>query len=128
PVPLGTDTCTSSTVRVTSSLDMSLTGHSRMRMAIAWCHDPLKRRLAFERTAALLDVCDELVAPVLEIAGDGIDGEVAERAERLAEDAVAHRVEQIEVSELCMARLDLLEQLNHPARSFATRRALAARL
>ena len=70
--------------------------------------DALERRLAPERAAALLDVRDELVAPVLQEACDGIDREVAERAQGLAEDAVADRVEQVDVGELSVTGLQPL--------------------
>src|SRR5689334_4078861 len=95
---------------------------------VEWRDDPLERRLAAVRAAALLDVGDELAPPLLQVARDRVYGEVAERAERAAEDARADVVEQVEIGELRLARLDLLEQLHHPTRAFAARRALAARL
>src|SRR5438067_13898573 len=97
-------------------------------MEIARRDDPLDRRLALERAAALVDVRLELRAPVLEIALHRIHGEVAERAQGLAQDAPADGVEQVELGELGIAGLDALEELHHPARPFAARRAFAARL
>src|SRR5580765_4304330 len=99
-----------------------------MRVLIRRRDDSLDRRLAAERTAALLDVRLELGAELAEIALHGIDGEVAERAERPSEDAVADALEQVEIRELTAAVLDLLEDLNEPARALPTRRALPARL
>src|SRR5690349_834441 len=116
PVPFGTETSTSSMVNVTSSLAMSPSSHSRKRMAVARRDDALERRFAVERAASLLDVRDELVAPVPDVARDRIHREVAERAERLAEDAVADGVQQVDVAELGRARLEALEQLHHPPR------------
>src|SRR4029079_11404463 len=90
--------------------------------------DALDRRLAAERATSAVDMGAELVRPVPHVARDGVDGEVAERAERAAEDPPTDRLEQVEVAVVGLPRLDLLEQLNHPARSLAARRALAARL
>src|SRR5213082_4258564 len=99
-----------------------------MRVPVGRREDPLERRRAAERAAALFDVSDELAAPLVEVARDGVDGELAERAEDLAEDVVADRVEQLEVCVRRGAVLDRLEDLHHPARPDAARRALAARL
>src|SRR5207237_9871780 len=90
--------------------------------------DAFDRRLAAERAAALLDVRYELLPVLVHVARDRIDGEVAESAERLAEHAVAHVAQQVEIGALCPARLDLLEQADHPPRPLAARRALPARL
>src|SRR3954468_22187480 len=97
-------------------------------MLVGRREDPFKGRLAAVRAAAVLDVGDELLAPLLQVARDRVDGEVAERAERLAEDPRADRLEQLDVRELAVAALELLQDLHHPARSLAARRALAARL
>src|SRR3954447_3204893 len=97
-------------------------------MLVGRREDPLERRRAAERAAALLDVRGELVAPLVQVAIDRIDGELAERTEDLPEDVVADRVEQLEVGVRRGAVLDRLEDLHHPACSDAARRALAARL
>src|SRR6266446_969427 len=97
-------------------------------MGIARRDDAFERRLAVVGTATLLDMRDELVAPLLDVARDWIDGEVAERAQRLPEDARADRLQQLDVSQLAVAALELLEQLHHPARALAARRAFPARL
>ena len=59
-----------------------------MGVRVARRDDALERRLALERAPAALDVRLELGAPVLQEAPHGIDGEVAERAERPPEDPV----------------------------------------
>ena len=51
--------------------------------------DPLDRRVAAERTAGLVDVRLELSAELSHVARHRVHREVAERAQRLAEDAVA---------------------------------------
>src|SRR5436305_6333674 len=98
-----------------------------MRVLVGRREDSFERRLAAVRAAAVLDVGDELVAPLLQVARDRVDGEVAERAERLAEDSGADRLQQLDVRELSVAALQLLQDLHHPARPLAARRALAAR-
>src|SRR5580765_8041584 len=99
-----------------------------MGVLIGGRDDSLDRRLAAERTAALLDVRLELGAELAEVALHGIDREVAEGAERPPEDAVADALEQVEIRELAAPVLDPLEDLDEPARAFPARRALAARL
>src|SRR5512132_1458486 len=95
---------------------------------VAGREDPLDRGLAAERTAGQRDVLLELGAELAQVALDGVDGEVSERAQRAAEDARADVVEQVEVRVLAPAVLDLLEDPHEPARSLAARRALPARL
>src|SRR4029077_7988383 len=90
--------------------------------------DSLQRRLAAERTAALLDVGDPLVVPLVEVALHRPHGEIAERAKRLALDPVADLPQQVEVVGLTVAALDLLEDLYQPARPLAAGRALPAGL
>src|SRR5438128_4167221 len=99
-----------------------------VRVLVDRREDALDRRLAAERTAALVHVRLELGAEFTHVARHGIDGEVPERAERLAEHAVAHAFEEVEVGVLGAALLDLRQQLYHPARPLAARRAFSARL
>src|SRR5436309_698662 len=99
-----------------------------MVMRIGGRDDAGERGLAVEGAAAFLDVRDELLAPVLEVARDRIDGEVAQRTERAPENLAANRLEQLDVALLPMTVFDPLQDLHHPARALATRRALAARL
>src|SRR6186997_2967684 len=99
-----------------------------MGVLIGGSDDSLDRRVAGEGTAALLDVRLELGAELAEIALHGIDGEVAERAQRPPEDPRADALEQVEIRELAAAVFDPLEDLNEPARALPARRALAARL
>src|SRR5579862_967308 len=98
-----------------------------MGVRVARGDDALERRLAAERTAALLEVRLELVAPMLQVALHRVDRKVAERAERAAEDTLADVREQVDVAGRRGTVLDSLEELQHPARSLAARRALAAR-
>src|SRR5580765_8929174 len=91
-------------------------------------HDSFDRRLAAVGTLALVDVRLELGAVLVDVAPDRPDGEVAERAQRPALDAIAHVAQQIEVRMRRATRLYLLEQADHPARPLAARRALPARL
>src|SRR4029078_6447166 len=105
-----------------------------MRVLVGRREDALERRLAAVGAAALLDVGDELLAPLLQVARDRGDGEIAQRAETLgagtragvdaeaagradllAEAPRADRLEQLDVGELAVAPLELLEDLHHPA-------------
>src|SRR3954453_7124690 len=90
--------------------------------------DSLDRRPAGEGAAALVDVRLELAAELAQVALHRIDGEVAERAQRPPQDARADALDQVEIRVLATAVLDLLQELDEPARALATRRALAARL
>src|SRR5258707_9140856 len=90
--------------------------------------DVVERRGATERAAALLDVRDELVAELRDVAGDDDRVRVAERAEALAVDPVADVEQQVEVALRRAAVLELAQDRRQPARAFAARRALAARL
>src|SRR3954451_634163 len=90
--------------------------------------DVLERRLAAERTAAVVDVLLELLAESVHVARDRHRRRVAERAEALAEDAVADVEQQVEVALLRAPVLERVEDLHHPPRADAARRALAARL
>ena len=60
-------------------------------------HDPFDRGLAAVRAAALVDVRLELGAVLVDVAPHRPDGEVAERAQRPALDAIADVSQQIEV-------------------------------
>src|SRR5260221_5458078 len=90
--------------------------------------DVVERRGATERAAALLDVRDELVAELRDVRRDDDRVGVAERAEALAVDPVAHVEEEVEVALRRPAVFELAEDRGEPARSLAARRALAARL
>src|SRR5215218_9334408 len=90
--------------------------------------DALDRGLAAEGARALLDVRRELVVVLVQVARDGIDGEVPESAKRLPEDAVADVEQQVEIGQLGATLFDLRQQLDEPSRPLAARRALAARL
>ena len=79
-------------------------------------------------TARTVEVRLELVAVVAKVARHRVHGEVSERAERLAEHAVAHVVEKREVADARPPVLELRQELDEPARPDATRRALPARL
>src|SRR4051794_1461531 len=59
--------------------------------------DALERRLG-ERAAAAVEVRDELVAELVDVASDCHRGRVAERAQALAVDAVADRQQQVELA------------------------------
>ena len=78
--------------------------------------------------AAVVDVRLELVAELVDVARDRDRVRVSERAEALAEDAVADVEQQVEIGLVAAAVLDLLEDLREPAGADAARRALAARL
>ena len=75
-----------------------------------------------------VDVRLELRPVLLEVARDRVHGEVAERAQRLPEHAVADLIQEIEVRALAAALLELRQDLHQPAGADAARRALAARL
>jgi hypothetical protein len=88
----------------------------------------VERRLAAERAATLVEMALELVAELRDVARHRHCGRVAERAEAVAEDPVADVQQEIELALLRLARLDLLEQVDHPPGPLAARRALPARL
>src|SRR4029079_16631471 len=142
PVPFGTCTFRSSIVTVTSSGALiarleafSGTGtsgacpynrsasrrhpfldHAVVRMLIHRREQTLERRLTAERAAALVDVGPELVAELDHVRGDGQRTGITQRAETLAQDPVADVEQEVELRVRCLAGLDRLEQLNHPAR------------
>src|SRR6266508_2200211 len=89
--------------------------------------EPLERRLAAEGAALAVQVGMELVAELVDVAGDRHRRRISERAQALAGDPVADVEEQVELGLLRAPVLDLVQQLNHPARPLAARRALAAR-
>src|SRR6266498_223641 len=103
-------------------------GYWRMGVLVDRRDDAFDRRTSAVRAPALVDVGLELLAVLVDVARDRVDGEVAEGAERLPEHAVAHVPQQVEVGVLAAARLDLLQQAHHPARALPARRALAAGL
>src|SRR4029453_7507500 len=84
--------------------------------------------MAAETAAPLFDVTVKLVPELLRVARDAPDREIAECAERLALDSVADVDEEIEVVLRSVSSLDLLQQLDEPARPLPAGRALAARL
>src|SRR3954462_2177434 len=88
----------------------------------------VKRGLAAERAAAFLDVRDELAAELRHVARDDDRVGVAERAEALAVDAVAHVEQQVELALGGAPVLELAQDRRQPARPLAARCALAARL
>ena len=90
---------------------------------------PVERGLAAERAAAVVDVRLELFSELVDVARDRHRGRVAERAQALAEDPVAHaqvagraRTGRSRPSSIFRSSGD------HPARPLAARRALTARL
>src|SRR3954447_9780915 len=89
--------------------------------------DALEWRVV-EGAAAAIEVGDELVAELRHVARHRDRGRLAERAEALAVDPVAHREQQVELVLRGVARLELAQDLRHPARALAARRALPARL
>src|ERR1700761_3940645 len=91
-------------------------------------HRPRRRSGRGERAAALLLVLDDLVAEVLEGRGDRYRHGVAERAERAADDVVAHVEDRFQVLVVALAVLQPLERPHHPVRTLTARRALAAGL
>ena len=70
----------------------------------------------------------ELGPELLDVAGNGDRRRLAERAQALAVDPVAHVEEKVELGLLRLARLEPAQDLRHPARALPARRALAARL
>ena len=120
PVPFGTSTSRSSIV-TRDELGIAHACASATRGACACIvdrrEDALERRVAGERAAACVDVRLELVAELVDVARDGDRVGVAERAEALADDAVADVEQQVEVGLRRAAVLDLLEDLRHPARA-----------
>src|SRR5262249_35616179 len=124
PVPFGTSTVRSSTVTETSS-DMDVLG---VGVRLGRREDALEGRLPVERAAAEVEVRLVLAAELVDVAEDRDRIGVAERAQALAHDSIAHREQEVEVGLRPAPVLDLLEDLRHPFRADAARRALAARL
>src|SRR3954447_801853 len=81
-----------------------------------------------ERATALVDVALELVAEVGDVARHRHRHRVAQRAQAVAEDAVAHVQQQVELALARLAHLDAADDLHAPARALAAGRALAAAL
>src|SRR6266566_10166337 len=88
----------------------------------------VERRLAAERAAARVDVSLELVAELVDVGGHGHRRGLAERAEALPVDAVADVEQEVELALGRLAGLEPAEDLRHPPRALAARRALATRL
>src|SRR5438034_4148816 len=99
-----------------------------MAMLVDRREDALERRLAAVRAPAGADVLAELVAELVDVARDRHRGRVAERAETVAEDPVAHVEQEVELVLLGVAVLDSVQELHHPTGALAARRALPARL
>src|SRR5262245_47935180 len=70
----------------------------------------------------------ELVSELLDVADVGADGAVVERADRRAGAALGDVEDRVEVFLPALAVHDAVSHLVDPARRFATRRALPARL
>src|SRR3954452_14115600 len=85
--------------------------------------DPLERRLAAKGAAGLVDVRLELGTELVDVARHRHRGGVSERAEALAEDPVADVEEEIQLPLRRLARLERAQDLHHPARPLAARRA-----
>src|SRR5262249_9590699 len=147
PVPFGTETTRSSIVTETSSgveaavliapdppcntVSLGASRRHRSLVGVAGVlidgrEDACDGRVVERALAA--EVCLEVASVLAQVAGARIPGEVAERAERLAEHAVADARGEVEVSRLPLACLDLGQELDEPARPFSTRRALPAGL
>src|SRR5215475_2606096 len=92
PVPFGTSIVRSSTVTEKSS-DMG--GLAMLLVDRRGRQDALDRRVAVERTVPEVDVRLVLVAELVDVAEHGDRIGVAERAQALAHDPVAHREEQV---------------------------------
>src|SRR4051794_16996443 len=100
---------------------MSLLGHFQLVGEEGGLH-------RVERAAALREVLEVLVAEVPDRALDRAHRAVGKRAERAAEDVVALVEQQVEVTLLADALLELGEHLHQPPGALTARRALAARL
>ena len=97
-------------------------------MLVDRCKEVIERRLAAEGALAGVEVLLELVAELVHVTRDRHRGRIAERAEALAEDAVAHVEQEVELVLVGAAVVDLPQDLHHPARTLAARRALPAGL
>src|SRR5437868_1873967 len=74
-----------------------LRGHGGVGVLIHRCEEMRKRRVLAERAAAVLEVRAELVAELRHAARDGHRRRVAEYAQALADDAVAHVEQHLEI-------------------------------
>src|SRR5436309_10805907 len=129
PVPFATCTVRSSIVTVTSSATRDLQpALGQMAMHDDGRQDVFQGGLAAERAATLVDVRDELVAELRDVARDDDRVGVAERAQALAVDAVADVEQQVEFAFVRPAVLQLAQDGRQPACALAARRALATRL
>src|SRR4051794_27987882 len=84
--------------------------------------------LAAEGTASMVDVRAKLIAELDHVARHRHRRGVAEWAQALPENAVADIEEQVELGMGRAPCLDRLQDLHHPARPLAARRAFPARL
>src|SRR5438094_1762946 len=90
--------------------------------------DVVERRRVAERAAAFVDVRLELAAELVHVARHCDRSRLAERAEALAVDPVAHVEQQVELRLDRFARFEPAQDLGHPACPLTARRALAAGL
>src|ERR1700682_4547857 len=84
--------------------------------------------LGWQRAAAFLNVRLVLVPAALQRGQHGRNGGVTERAERLASDVLGNARQQIEITHLTCAALDLPQNFVQPIGALAAGRTLAARL
>src|SRR5690349_7138591 len=124
--------CTSlpSIVTRTSSgaLNGKLLWDGRVCVLVDRCEEVRKRRVGAERAAAVPEVLAELVAELGDATRNGHSRRISENAEALADDAVAHVEQNLEVVLGRRSVLDGAQDLHEPARADAAGRALAARL
>src|SRR5579884_4250511 len=130
PVPFGTCTSFPSIVTRTSSgaLNAQLLRDGRVRVLVDRREEVRERRVGAERAAPAGEVLPELAAELRHTARDGHRGRVAEHAEALADDAIAHVEQDLEIVLARSAVLDRAQDLHEPARPDTARRALPARL
>src|SRR5437867_6409254 len=88
----------------------------------------VQRRGVAERAAGLVDMRLELSAELVRVACDRDRGRLAEWAKALAVDPIADVAQEVELRLDRLTGLEPAQDLRHPPRPFATRRALAARL
>src|SRR4029453_10530750 len=138
PMPFATSTSRPSTVTLTVStalmpalscrkLSCRNLGDGVVGVLVDRREDPLERGRPAHRAAAV-EVLLELGAELVDVARHRHRRRVPERAEALAEDSVADVEEQVEVVLGRRPLLDRAQDLHHPARPLAARRALAAAL
>src|SRR5215207_8492559 len=128
PVPFATSTSRPSTVTLTVSTALT---RAPPRGGRACAGRRVRERLErgrAEHWAAGLEMLLKLGPELVDVARDRHRGSVAERTEALAEDPVADVEEQVEIPLRRRPGLDRVQDLHHPPRALAARRALAAAL